>query len=113
MKIKFAIPIANGQLTQHFGRCEKFAIVETEDNKVINQEFLTPPEHQLGAFPKFLADNGVHVVIAGGMGPQAQTLFTQNNIEVIMGINAETPEKLVEKYVNLQLEAGDNQCDEH
>ena len=113
MKIKFAIPTANGQLTQHFGRCDKFAVVEIEDNKIIKEEFLTPPEHQPGSFPRFLASKGVDVVIAGGMGPQAQNLFAENNIKVILGINAETPSKLVEKYVNLQLEAGENLCDEH
>ena len=54
MKRKFAIPTLNEQLTAHFGHCEKFAIVEVENDKVINEEFVTPPVHQPGVYPKFL-----------------------------------------------------------
>ena len=41
----------------------------------------------------------------------AQNLFKENNIEVFMGINAENPAKLVEKYLQSELENGDNLCD--
>ena len=111
MKKLFAVPTQNGKLCAHFGHCEKFAIVETEDNKVIKEEFLTPPVHQPGVYPQFLAEHGVSVIISGGMGQKAQHLFTQNNIEVCMGVNAESPSKLVEQYLNNQLQTGDNLCD--
>ncbi|MCK4662527.1 MAG: NifB/NifX family molybdenum-iron cluster-binding protein [Bacteroidales bacterium] len=110
-KMKFAIPILNGQLTPHFGHCEKFAILETENNKVIKEDFVTPPIHQPGVYPKFLADHGVNIIIAGGMGQKAQNLFTQNNIEVCVGVNAETPDKLVEQYLSGFLKTGQNLCD--
>ena len=111
MKKLFAVPTVNGQLTEHFGHCEKFAIVEIEDNKVINEEFLTPPVHQPGVYPKFLADYGVEAIIAGGMGQKAQQLFAQNNIEVCFGVKADTPKKLVESYLNSSLKTGENFCD--
>ena len=41
MKLTFAIPTVNGQLTQHFGRCEQFAIVETEDKQIIRKATIT------------------------------------------------------------------------
>ncbi len=111
MKIKFAIPTLNGELTAHFGHCEKFAVVEVENNAVINEETLTPPVHQPGVYPKFLADQGVNVIIAGGMGQHAQNLFAQNNIEVHMGVVNGTPKQLVENLLNNQLKTGDNLCD--
>jgi len=111
MKKLFAVPTENGKLCEHFGRCEKFAIVETEDQKIIKEEFVTPPVHQPGVYPQFLAQQGVSVIISGGMGQKAQQLFVQNNIEVYMGINADSPQKLVEQYLNNQLESGDNLCD--
>lgn len=112
MKKLFAIPTAGGKLCLHFGHCEKFAIVETEDHKFVKEEYLTPPVHQPGVYPQFLAQHGVSVIIAGGMGVRAQDLFAQNNIEVYMGINAETPQKLVEQYLNNQLQTGENLCDQ-
>lgn len=111
MKKLFAIPTVHGELTQHFGHCEKFAIVETEDNKVLKEETLTPPVHEPGAYPKFLADHGVEVIIAGGMGQKAQTLFAQNNIAVCVGVPANTPRNLVEQYLKQELVTGQNLCD--
>ena len=111
MKKKFAIPTLNEKLTAHFGHCEKFAIVDVEDNKVINEEFIVPPFHQPGVYPKFLADQGVHVIIAGGMGQKAQDLFAMNNIEVHMGVQDGTPSELVMSYLNNKLQTGQNLCD--
>ncbi|MCF6358505.1 MAG: NifB/NifX family molybdenum-iron cluster-binding protein [Draconibacterium sp.] len=108
--MKFAIPMLNGQITAHFGHCEKFAVVETEDNKVVSEEMVTPPIHQPGVYPRFLADQGVQVIIAGGMGQKAQDLFAYNKIVVYMGVAQGTAKELVENYLNDQLTTGENLC---
>ncbi len=109
--MKFAIPTLNSEITAHFGHCDKFAIVETTNNKITNEEILTPPVHQPGSYPKFLAEKGVDVIIAGGMGQKAQVLFTQNNIKVHLGVISGTARKLVEDHINNQLKTGGNLCD--
>ena len=109
--MKFAIPTLNNEITAHFGHCDKFAIVETNDNKIINEEIVSPPVHQPGSYPKFLAEKGVDVIIAGGMGQKAQVLFTQNNIKVHLGVISGTAKKLVEDHINNQLKTGGNLCD--
>ncbi len=111
MKKLFAVPTIDGKLCAHFGHCEKFAVVETDDGKVVATEFLTPPVHQPGVYPQYLAQQGVSVIISGGMGQKAQDLFTQNNIEVHMGVNAQEPAMLVEQYLSDQLQTGQNQCE--
>lgn len=108
---KFAVPTQNGVLCQHFGHCEKFAIVETEENQITNQYYLEPPVHQPGSYPRFLAENQVNNIIAGGMGIKAQNLFTQNNIEVCVGVASQPPEKLVDEYLKGKLQTGQNLCD--
>ncbi|MCD6355626.1 MAG: ATPase [Prolixibacteraceae bacterium] len=108
--MKFAIPMFNGQITAHFGHCEKFAIVQTNDGQVINEQMVTPPVHQPGVYPRFLAEQDVQVIIAGGMGQQAQNLFVQNNIEVKLGVTGGTAKELVENYLADQLNTGDNLC---
>ena len=111
MKKLFAIPTENGKLCAHFGHCETFALIETEDNKILKEEFITPPVHQPGVYPEFLAELGVNAIISGGMGHKAQELFAQNNIEVHIGVNSESPRKLIEYYLNNQLKTGENLCD--
>jgi ATP-binding protein involved in chromosome partitioning len=113
IKMRIAIPLSEGKLSQHFGHCEKFAIVDIDDNSnsISNREDLTPPHHEPGVLPKWLGDMGVKVIIAGGMGQRAQELFTQNQIEVIVGVAADSPENLVSAYLKKTLEAGTNLCD--
>ncbi|MFC2117037.1 NifB/NifX family molybdenum-iron cluster-binding protein [Bacteroidota bacterium] len=111
MKKKFAVPTLHGKLCAHFGHCEKFAIVNVANDKIIKEEFVFPPMHQPGVYPKFLADMGVNVIIAGGIGQRAIQLFSENNIEVFMGIDEESPSMLVNQYVKKQLMSGNNLCD--
>jgi predicted Fe-Mo cluster-binding NifX family protein len=109
--MKFAVPTVNETLTEHFGHCEKFAIIETENDNIINTNFVNPPVHQPGVYPSFLASQGVDVIIAGGMGMKAQDLFSENNIEVCIGVSSDSPSKLVEQYIQNNLKTGQNLCD--
>ena len=110
--MKIAIPLANGQLSMHFGHCEQFAIVRTdEQNNIVETTLAAPPAHEPGVLPAWLNEQGVNVIIAGGMGMRAQQLFQQNNIAVVVGAPAQTPEQLVSAYLAGSLESGQNICD--
>ncbi len=111
MKKVFAIPTINKKLSAHFGHCQEFAVISTDDNKITDIKYLEPPEHMPGTYPNFLARNGVNIIIAGGLGVKAQDVFVANNIEVFMGVNSDQPEELVEQYLKDQLESGQNLCD--
>lgn len=106
-----AIPIENGVLCAHFGHCEQFAIVEVENDAIINIRALTPPEHVPGLYPRWVAEFGVTDVIAGGMGQKAIDLFNQQNINVFAGAPVKNPSELVSDFLagNLSLQA--NYCD--
>ncbi len=111
MNKKIAIPTESGNLCAHFGHCEKFAIYEVADDKIINEEFVSPPPHEPGSHPAFLRELGCTAIIAGGMGSRAQQLFAQNNIEVIIGLSSNNLKGLVETYISEGLKSGDNLCD--
>jgi ATP-binding protein involved in chromosome partitioning len=111
--MRFAIPITGGMVSQHFGHCEQFALLDTDDgsNEVIKKQMVTSPAHQPGLLPGWLAQQGVSVVITGGMGSQAQMLFSQNNIKTVTGIDGNDLEKIVKDYLQGTLSAGNNTCD--
>jgi predicted Fe-Mo cluster-binding NifX family protein len=111
VKRTFAIPTLDGKSCAHFGHCQSFAVVEVNDGRPGAVQFLNPPAHQPGTYPRFLADQGVDVVIAGGMGVMAQNLFRENKIEVHMGVGVEDPRLLVEQFLRNELPTGDNLCD--
>jgi len=109
--MKFAIPLAEGKLTTHFGHCQQFAILDVENEEIIKQDFLTPPRHEPGVLPKWLSELGTNVVIAGGMGQRAISLFNQAGINVVTGAPTAVPEELVKSYLDDTLEATENACD--
>ena len=109
--MKFAIPLAEGRLTAHFGHCQEFAIIDVEDSEIINKDTLVPPPHQPGVLPRWLHEQGTNVIIAGGMGAGALDLFAQNGIKVMTGAPSLTPEKLVTQYLENTLQTGANVCD--
>jgi predicted Fe-Mo cluster-binding NifX family protein len=110
-KIRFAIPVSGGKLCSHFGHCEQFALIETENGKVTNQSLHTPPPHEPGVLPKWLHEQGAKVIISGGMGARAQNLFNQNGIKVVTGAPVDSPESLVNQYLSDALITGENVCD--
>ena len=111
--MKIAIPIAGEKLCMHFGHCEQFALVDVDEKtkKVAGKQMLTPPPHEPGVLPRWLHEQGAKVIIAGGMGQRAQSLFAENNIKVVVGAGAESPENLVAAYLAGTLQSGQNICD--
>jgi ATP-binding protein involved in chromosome partitioning len=111
--MRFAVPVNGGVLSAHFGHCEHFALfdVDEQSKKILKKELVQPPPHEPGLLPKWLAEQGVNLVIAGGMGSRALDLFRQNNIEVVMGTMENDPEKAVLSYLDGVLTTGDNICD--
>ncbi len=111
--MRIAIPLTGGLLSAHFGHCEQFAILDIDagSKRIQAQELVTPPPHEPGLLPKWLAGMQVNLVIAGGMGQRAQKLFTDNGIEVLCGAPTATPEELAMQHLEGRLELGSNACD--
>ncbi len=111
--MKIALPIAEGVLCMHFGHCEKFALVDIDagGKKIVSRSDVDAPPHQPGLLPGWLAERGVGLVIAGGMGSRAIDFFKQYNIRVITGAPAEAPEKIVADFLDNRLQTGSNVCD--
>ncbi len=108
-----AIPTSRGLLSPHFGHCDEFTLitVNTEKKEIVTEIILKAPDHEPGLLPKWLNEKGANIIIAGGMGVRAQTLFAQNNIDVVVGAPSASPKEIVTSYLNGTLQAGANLCD--
>ncbi len=105
-----AVPVSGGKLTSHFGHCEQFAFVETQNGKIVRTEMHNPPGHEPGVLPQWLYDEGADVAIVGGMGERAQELLREKGIEVVIGAPMDSPESLANQYLSDTLVAGANVC---
>lgn len=111
--MRIAIPVAEGRMAMHFGHCEHFALIDAEPGAqaILGREIIEAPAHAPGLLPRWLAERGVNVVIAGGMGSRAQGLFNEQGIKVMVGAPAGEPETLVKAYLEGTLQNGINVCD--
>jgi predicted Fe-Mo cluster-binding NifX family protein len=110
--MKIAIPLTAGRLSAHFGHCEQFALIEADpaSKQILNQTLLTPPPHEPGLLPRWLHQQGVNAIIAGGMGRRALDLFAQNGIAVHAGAAGDTPDNVAKAFLNGALAGGTPTC---
>lgn len=107
--MRLAIARTGNDAAQHFGHCDNFVIFDLEDRQVTSRMVLNNPGHSPGVLPPFLAQHGVNVVIAGGMGQKARDLFAGNNIETITGL-AGSVDQILQAYLNNTLIATNETC---
>ncbi|HEX9902961.1 MAG TPA: NifB/NifX family molybdenum-iron cluster-binding protein [Acidobacteriota bacterium] len=108
--MKIAISTDNGFVSAHFGRCPSYTLVEIQEGKIIEREEIPNPGHQPGFLPVYLSQKGVNTIIAGGMGPRAQGLFAEKNIQTFIGVQGRI-EDVIMKYLRQELESGQDLCD--
>lgn len=111
--MRFAVPMSDGMVATHFGHCEHFGLFDVDEARmeISRREVVTSPGHQPGLLPVWLAEQGVSVIIASGMGSRAQNLFGENHITVATNVLEGDPEKAILRYLRGTLEVGDDVCD--
>ncbi len=107
--MKIAISTDSRKVSEHFGRCPEFTIIEIEENKIKNKKVIENPGHMTGFLPKFLKEQGVSFVIAGGAGVRAQELFKQFGIKLITGIQGEI-NKVIKSFIKGEIKQGKDFC---
>lgn len=111
--MRIALPVTGETLCQHFGHCESFVLfdISAEGGEVVGRSLETPPPHAPGVLPRWLSEKGVNVVLAGGMGAHAQSLFADAGIRVLTGAPAAPADQVVKAYLDGTLRTGTNACD--
>lgn len=112
--MKIAVPTVGNQVDQHFGHCEKFSVFTVKDQAIAAVEYMDSPagcgcKSNMAAT---LAQNGVKVLIAGGIGNGAVNVLTANGIETIKGASG-TAKAAVEAFLQGALQDQGDICQAH
>ncbi|MFZ5905819.1 MAG: NifB/NifX family molybdenum-iron cluster-binding protein [Nitrospirota bacterium] len=107
--MKVAISTDNGFVSEHFGRCPFFTVVDIENGKATDHLMLENPGHQPGVIPQFLHQKGIECIVAGGMGMRAQGFFAEAGIQTILGVSGRVDE-VIRKLLHGILEGGASLC---
>lgn len=85
--MKIAVTYENGEIFQHFGHTKQFKIYEFDDgDKILNVELIDVNGSGHGALAGLLAEQGVDVLICGGIGGGAQMALKEAGIELFGGV---------------------------
>ncbi|MGD2148713.1 MAG: NifB/NifX family molybdenum-iron cluster-binding protein [Anaerolineae bacterium] len=93
-------------VSPHFGRCPHFIIVDLGGSEVQQVTAVDNPyrgHHQPGQVPRFIREQGADVMLTGGMGMRAISLFQQFGIEAVTGAFG-TVRRSLEQYLGGALE---------
>ena len=95
----------NSRVSHHFGRCPNYVFVEVEGQQVQSVFSMDNPfarQHQPGMVPGFIQSQGADVMISGGMGRRAISIFEQYGIQAGTGANG-TVQTTLEDFFNGKL----------
>ncbi len=120
MRICFTADEANGLesvISYHFGHCPYYVIVDVDGKVVKNVESIPNPmaeEHSAGDLPSYMKEQGINVIVTGGMGPKAQEFFQSYSIETVTGTYGKVKDVL-EEYLQgkVEYEKEEKECGEH
>ncbi|TXT56597.1 MAG: hypothetical protein BAJATHORv1_20187 [Candidatus Thorarchaeota archaeon] len=102
---KVAVPASelsglDSQISSHFGHCPAFVVSTIKDGKIIDVETVENSSHRSCAEPvMLLADRGVKVLLASGMGGRPYMISQQVGISVIKAVGS-TVREVIENYLS-------------
>ena len=113
---KIAVPITNtNKIDDHFGHCEFYGIYTiSEKNEIVDVQTLKS-EQGCGCksnIASVLADSGVSLMLAGGIGNGAINVLKNRGIEVIRGCSG-SAEETVKQYVKGTILDSGESCKQH
>ena len=111
--MKIAVTYEAGLIFQHFGHTAQFKIYEIENDAVKTAEVIDTNGHGHGALAGFLQEQGVSVLICGGIGGGAQMALNDAGIQLFGGVSGDADEA-VEALLAGQLAFNPNvRCNHH
>lgn len=114
--MKIAVPVKkDNRLNEHFGKCEYYAVYSISKEKKITNIDVLPIPQGCGCrsdIAFILADKGVSLMLAGGMGDGAVNVLKRSGIEVFPGCSGDATE-LVRQYLSGKIKNEGISCKNH
>ena len=102
-----------GRVFQHFGHTEQFKLYEVEGSEIKKISLINTNGSGHGALAGFLKENGVDVLICGGIGGGAQNALNEADIKFFGGVQGSADAAVI-AYLKGELNYNpDARCDHH
>ena len=110
--MKIAVTYENGSVFQHFGHTEQFKLYEVEDGQIRSTRLVDSKGSGHGALAGVLKQQGVDLLICGGIGPGAQNALAEQGIALCAGASGSADEAVAAFLRGELVDSGAN-CDHH
>jgi predicted Fe-Mo cluster-binding NifX family protein len=113
--MKIALPTNGTEVDSHFGHCEFFTVITTNDRKEIVSEELIQSPAGCGCksnIVQVLSQMGVKIMLAGNMGEGAVNVLNSHGIEVIRGCAGDV-KTVAQRWIDGDLADSQQTCHEH
>lgn len=90
--MKIAVTYEGGLIFQHFGHTAAFKIYEIENDEIKSAQVVDTNGSGHGALAGFLQEQGVNVLICGGIGGGAQVALANADIQLFGGVSGDADE---------------------
>lgn len=94
--MKFAITFKDGNVFQHFGQTKEFKVFDSE---TMASSILDSGEYSHGSLSTLLHDNGIEVLLCGGIGEGARNMLMKKGIQVYPGLSGDA-DSLAKAFVD-------------
>jgi len=103
-----------GVVEPHFGKAPTYTIIDTENNQVTVIPNTSEHMGGTGLPPEYLHENGVDIMLCGGLGFKAVNMFESYGIKVFVGAGGTVRDTFEAwKAGKLQNATAENSCSEH
>lgn len=102
---RVAIPVVNHLLSEYFGECSHYEIFEIDKKISGRKTAQIPVGIAFPELPAWLEKQGITDVIAYRVNREIISLFASKKVNLFVGIPINTPENLIEDYLNGKLES--------
>lgn len=109
-----AVPYLQGEVNAHFGSTQSFLIAETSEEKVTRTSIyeVQGMQHNHAGIAGFLKEQGVQVILAGGMGAPMQQALKLQGFELYCGVSGPAVEA-IETLLRGDLQQSEATCGHH
>jgi len=107
--MKVAVATFDGQVSEHFGKCQGFTFAKVDGDGVKDVEYAENPGGHCAVLPDFLASKDVKIMLVGGIGGGAIQNLQSRGIDVIGSVSGSV-EAALEEMKNGTLSGGAVGC---
>jgi predicted DNA-binding protein (UPF0251 family)/predicted Fe-Mo cluster-binding NifX family protein len=109
-----AVPYLRGDVNAHFGSTQAFLIAEALDGKVERTSVFEVQgmQHNHAGIAGFLKEQGVEVILAGGMGAPMQQALKMQGFDLYCGVTGPAV-AAVEAFLRGEIEQSESTCGHH